>query len=248
MKLRAATNFKFQYYLKLLSVIGAFYIVFALVGPGLLSLSSDDKLGIWEPEILFSIYSALAIFFTSTTCMRFLFQNGASRKTMFLSTFFTLIIGNIICITTSQILKFIVSFIPNVHIINQFYSLYGHYFHSSILNHSLYLVLIFVVSLMISSFAMLLGTLFSLITKIMKMIIFGLIGFIVIFIVSIINMFNINIIHKLGFLLGNTHNVHNLHLFPIYPILFGLIIVFIFTFLHYLINTRIETSMIISEN
>lgn len=247
MKLKAAIRFKLSFYFRLLSIIGLFYLVFALIGPGIISISSEEKLTVWEPEILFCIYSALAIFLTSTSGMLFLFQNGASRKTMFLSTFITMIIGNVICIVLSQVLKFVLSFVLKIHVSHEFFNLYGHYFKSQFFNELSYFILILVLAFIFSSFAMLLGTVLSLATKSMKMILFGSLSFIVIFGITIINIIDIDIFKKLGFIIGNTHSVEHFHLFPITPIIIGVMLIIILCSIHFIVNKNIETNRIITD-
>ncbi|PTI36921.1 hypothetical protein BU056_12620 [Staphylococcus succinus] len=138
MKILAATQFKLGIYLKLLGIIGIFYLVFTLVAPGLISYSDNKSFGVSSPEILFSFYSGLAIFLISTTGMLFLFQNSASRKSMFLSTIYTMLLGNIICLFISQAIKWLIMLLPGINITGDLYQYYGHYFASSLLNHTFY--------------------------------------------------------------------------------------------------------------
>ncbi|OEK98971.1 hypothetical protein AST12_12210 [Staphylococcus succinus] len=247
MKILAATQFKLGIYLKLLGIIGIFYLVFTLVAPGLISYSDNKSFGVSSPEILFSFYSGLAIFLISTTGMLFLFQNSASRKSMFLSTIYTMLLGNIICLFISQAIKWLIMLLPGINITGDLYQYYGHYFASSLLNHTFYFIFIFTLSLFFSSLGILFGTLFSLISKTTKMILLAGVGFITLFIISILNKFDVNIIDKSKFILGaNTDNTFS-HFTPINPIVFGFIISLILITIYYIVNNRIQTNNIVSN-
>ncbi|EPH99843.1 hypothetical protein D920_01024 [Enterococcus faecalis 13-SD-W-01] len=246
MRIQAATKYRLANYYRLLGIFFLYWLFFSIVLPGVFAISANAPIPIGNPLISAFIYSGIATLFVTSKGLKFLFQNGVSRKTMFISSIITIVLGSLSLLLVSDFFQYLTSKLPFIHVIDDFTKIYGHHFHSDLSNSVIVFVLGMMIMIAFSSIFLLLGTLFSVITKTQKMIFMGLLIFIPSLLVIAFQQLNTDTWLKLldigKYVIGMPK--HSLDFTPFHPMLFSFLIFLICSIFYYLLVSTIQLNML----
>lgn len=246
MRIQAATKYRLANYYQLLRIFFLYWFFSSIFLPGIFAISADAPLPMGNLIISAFTYSGIATLFVTSRGLKFLFQNSVSRKTMFVSSILTIVLGNFSLLLLFDFFQYLMSKLPFIHVIDDFTKVYGHHFHSTLSNIFAVFGLDIMIMIAFSSIFLLLGTLFSVFTKTQKMIFMGLLIFLPSILAVAVQRFSTDMWLKLmnvgKYIIGMPK--YSLDFTPLHPIFFSFLIFLICSMLYYILVSKIQLNML----
>jgi hypothetical protein len=246
MHIQAATKYRLVNYYRLLGIFFLYWLFFSIVLPGIFAVSADAPISIGNPVISAFIYSGVATLFVTSKGLKFLFQNGVSRKTMFISSILTIVLGSFSLLLISDFFQYLTSKLPFIHVIDDFTKVYGHHFNSTLGNFFAVFGLGMMIMIAFSSIFLLFGTLFSVLTKTQKMTFMGLLVFIPSVLVVVFQRFSntawLRLLDAGKYVIGMPKS--SLDFTPFHPMVFSFIIFLVCSVFYYMVVSNIQLNML----